>query len=344
MPWSGSGTFSRIYGASGWTDDKNAGTKILSSRHDTHDQDIADGINACLTRDNQAKPTSSLLPATDNTINLGSASFRWALINGQTPVLAGQSNVFSQSNSSSAFQTFQNTSTGTGATSVIQVLNSAHGVFLNIASTGYTGTLLTGSPVGESAALSTNSTLPLSIGTNATERIRIASDGSTINLQATAVQLNGIPFNTYSATKAASTSRNTTTTFASDPDLALTSIPAGTYEVEVVLFFDCTAAASGFKAQLSLSGTVANGVLAPFGANGSNTSNFLGYQNYAAGVINVMTFSSAFATATQNWIVARGTVTLSTTQNVALQWAQQTSSGSAAVLQVMSRMTLRRVA
>jgi hypothetical protein len=250
----------------------------------------------------------------------------------------------SRSRIRAAFQTFQNTSTGTGATSVIQVLNSAHGVFLNIASTGYTGTLLTGSPVGEAAALST-STLPLSIGTNATERIRIASDGSTINLQAAgAVQVNGIPFNTYSATKAASTSRNTTTTFASDPDLALTSVPAGTYEVEVVLFFDCTAAASGFKAQLSLSGTVANGVLAPFGANGSNTSNFLGYQSYAAGVINVMTFSSAFATATQNWIVARGSVTLSTTQNVALQWAQQTSSASAALLQVMSRLTLRRIA
>lgn len=83
MPWS-SGTFSRFYGATGWTDDKNASIKILSSRHDTHDQDLADGINACITRDNQAKPTANFLPATDNTLGLGSLAFRWTSINGIT--------------------------------------------------------------------------------------------------------------------------------------------------------------------------------------------------------------------------------------------------------------------
>ena len=76
MPW-GSGSFNRYYGATGWTDDKNATTFILASRHDTHDQDLADGINACLTRDNQAKPTASFLPNADNSYDLGSGSFSW---------------------------------------------------------------------------------------------------------------------------------------------------------------------------------------------------------------------------------------------------------------------------
>jgi hypothetical protein len=337
MPWSGTGTFSRIYGASGWTDDKNSGTKILSSRHDTHDQDIADGINACLTRDNQAKPTSSFLPATDNTINLGSASFRWATINGQAPALLGQQNSFSTSVAGNLLQQATNTNAGTTANVRWRLVNDVGNDFqLTLTSSGYSGAFLTSGPSGQSCSLFTNNSLPISIGTASIERIRIAADGT--------VSVGGVPINVYAAFKTASTSRNTTTTFASDPDLAFTNVPVGTYEIELALFFDSTLATPGFKAQISFSGTVANGILAPFGGNGSNSNNSLGYQSYAAGIINVMTFSPAFATTTQNWIVARGTVTLSTTQNVALQWAQQTSSANAAVLQVMSRLTLRRIA
>lgn len=76
MSWA-SGSFTRIFGATGWVDDKNAATNILSSRHDTHDQDIADGINACITRDNQAKPTADFLPAITATYNIGSAGVKW---------------------------------------------------------------------------------------------------------------------------------------------------------------------------------------------------------------------------------------------------------------------------
>lgn len=50
MPWS-AGTYSRLYGAAGWVDDRDAGTKILATRHDSHDQDLADGINACIKKD-----------------------------------------------------------------------------------------------------------------------------------------------------------------------------------------------------------------------------------------------------------------------------------------------------
>src|SRR3954469_22274166 len=117
MAWA-SGTFSRIYGATGWTDDKNNAVKILASRHDTHDQDLADGINSCLTRDNQAKPTSNFLPATDNTLSLGSASFRWLTLNGQSPALLAQENTFSLASAAAGtYRTIIRNQTATGYTS-----------------------------------------------------------------------------------------------------------------------------------------------------------------------------------------------------------------------------------
>lgn len=81
MGWSG-GAFSRFFGSTGWSDDKSAGTNIVATRHDTHDQDISDGINACLTRDNQAKPNADFAPNADNTLNIGSVSFRWHRVYG----------------------------------------------------------------------------------------------------------------------------------------------------------------------------------------------------------------------------------------------------------------------
>lgn len=63
MPWSG-GTFTRsngvFTGSLVWTDDKNAGTKITSAHHDTHDQDLAQGINACLNKNGQNSPTANI--------------------------------------------------------------------------------------------------------------------------------------------------------------------------------------------------------------------------------------------------------------------------------------------
>jgi hypothetical protein len=346
MAWA-AGTFSRIYGATGWTDDKNNAVKILASRHDTHDQDLADGINSCLTRDNQAKPTSSFLPATDNTINLGSALFRWAAINGVTfSNFARQdaANGFAVASvAAGAYRnTFQN-QTATGYTSLRLDNSVSRSLELDYAGPSYGSALITGGPTGESAAIGTIGSFPLSLYTNLTERIRIDGAGASINLQATSVQVNGTPINVLAASKAAATSRSSTTTFASDPDLAFTSVPAGTYDVEIVLFFDSVATTGGIKTQLSMSGTVGNGILEACACPATNSVSTQGYQSVSGGIIAVYTMLTGVAAATGNWIFARGTVALSTTQNVALQWAQQTSSANATTLQVMSRMTLRRI-
>lgn len=77
MSWDGSGSFTRVYGSTGWVDDRNASTYILATRHDTHDQDLADGINLCITKDGQSKPAASLTPNLDNAYNLGSSALTW---------------------------------------------------------------------------------------------------------------------------------------------------------------------------------------------------------------------------------------------------------------------------
>jgi len=64
MPWNGSGSFSRDNGTNTgltvWEDDFNVGTKIRADNHDTHDQDIADGIEACLAKNGENAMTGAL--------------------------------------------------------------------------------------------------------------------------------------------------------------------------------------------------------------------------------------------------------------------------------------------
>lgn len=63
MPWTGSvyirdnGVFT---GPLVWTDDRDAGTKITAAHHDTHDQDIADGITACLNKNGANQATADI--------------------------------------------------------------------------------------------------------------------------------------------------------------------------------------------------------------------------------------------------------------------------------------------
>jgi hypothetical protein len=63
MPWTGAiyvrdnGQFT---GSLVWTDDLNAAIKIQASRHDTHDQDIANGITACLNKNGANSPTTNI--------------------------------------------------------------------------------------------------------------------------------------------------------------------------------------------------------------------------------------------------------------------------------------------
>lgn len=74
MPWNGNGLFTRVRN---WVTDKNSGIKIVASLHDSEDDNLAAGIQACLTKNNENKPTADFRPSGDNNLSLGSPSLRW---------------------------------------------------------------------------------------------------------------------------------------------------------------------------------------------------------------------------------------------------------------------------
>jgi hypothetical protein len=77
MAWDGNGNFQRTYTSVGWVTDRDALTKILATRHDTNDNDMATGIAACLTKNGESKPTADFKPGTDATYAFGSSVARW---------------------------------------------------------------------------------------------------------------------------------------------------------------------------------------------------------------------------------------------------------------------------
>ncbi len=83
MPWTGaqgSQTFSRTNGSNTgdttWQKDDAASTGITSPRHDTHDQDIADAISACLKNDGGNTLTSNIPAGGFKLTNVGDATAR----------------------------------------------------------------------------------------------------------------------------------------------------------------------------------------------------------------------------------------------------------------------------
>ena len=63
MPWQPDGTFLRInpdYTGNVWDKDQKADIKVIATRHDFHDQDLADGIARCLNIDGYNKMFADL--------------------------------------------------------------------------------------------------------------------------------------------------------------------------------------------------------------------------------------------------------------------------------------------
>lgn len=83
MAWNGSGTFTRTNGVntgSGvWTSDRDASVKITASRHDTHDQDLAAGINACLAKNGENAMTGDLNMGGNDVTNAAAGTFSGAV-------------------------------------------------------------------------------------------------------------------------------------------------------------------------------------------------------------------------------------------------------------------------
>ncbi len=81
MPWSGvagSQTYSRsngtYTGTQTWAQDSGAGTKITSTNHDTHDNDLATAINACLKKDGGNAASADIPMGGNKLTNVGNAA------------------------------------------------------------------------------------------------------------------------------------------------------------------------------------------------------------------------------------------------------------------------------
>lgn len=83
MAWNGSGSFVRTNGTysgtSVWTSDRDASVKITASRHDTHDQDLAAGINACLAKNGENAMTGDLNMGGNDVTNAVAGTFSGAV-------------------------------------------------------------------------------------------------------------------------------------------------------------------------------------------------------------------------------------------------------------------------
>lgn len=79
MAFDGNGNYVRIHN---WTQDAANALDINAGEMDAEDNSIAGAFNLCVTRDGQGKMTTDFLPDTDNVLNLGTQTKRWATING----------------------------------------------------------------------------------------------------------------------------------------------------------------------------------------------------------------------------------------------------------------------
>ena len=77
MPWDGSGTFERTddtrTGADVWRQARDANVDVNAPDHDSHDEDLAEGIENCVARDGQNSPTGNLPMATHRHTGCGDA-------------------------------------------------------------------------------------------------------------------------------------------------------------------------------------------------------------------------------------------------------------------------------
>lgn len=84
MGWSG-GTYTRsdgvFTGTQIWQSNRDAGTKIVADRHDTHDQDLATGINQCLNKDGSNAATANLDAGTYKITRVGDGTAHTDAIN-----------------------------------------------------------------------------------------------------------------------------------------------------------------------------------------------------------------------------------------------------------------------
>lgn len=150
----------------------------------------------------------------------------------------------------------------------------------------------------------------------------------------------------FHAHKTGSTSRNTTTTPTDDPDLILTSVPAGTY-----LFFAYvkTNASAGSGGGIRFRLAVTAGAIDPdtgnfyldYGSSSSTATSGLGFASSQPPSTTITNPEPSTTTTRNMWW--SGVVEISQSANVSMQWAQNSSVAVNTTLFAKSSLTLLKV-
>jgi hypothetical protein len=130
--------------------------------------------------------------------------------------------------------------------------------------------------------------------------------------------------------KSATTTRASTTSLTTDPDITVSIPAAGTYEIRSFLGINPTGA-GGFNGEWEFSGTL-TGATNAFSLMGANLTG-LGWTitpNYYASISSPFTLTNS--TAFFAWISFLGTLQCSTSGTFALYWAQDSSNASGSSL------------
>jgi hypothetical protein len=121
------------------------------------------------------------------------------------------------------------------------------------------------------------------------------------------------------ADKDSATARNSTTTSTADPDLFLSNLAVGIWEVDILVQLGGTGAA-GFRFQLSQTGTMTGTVAAVGNMNGAVAP-------VSVGLNTDVTFA-AIAGTNNEWLHIKGRVDVSVSGTLAFAWAQNSSNVS----------------
>ena len=151
--------------------------------------------------------------------------------------------------------------------------------------------------------------------------------------------------------KSSATSRNTTTSYSNDPELANIPLEVGTYEIELVGQFTlATTATQKIKTQWAFTGTWNGGTAARacFGPGSAQTGNPTAVTDMFIQALHVNGQDAVYdvAAGTGSYSSFRelaGQVTVTAAGNLSLQWAQSASSANNTTLQEGSYFRVRRI-
>lgn len=141
----------------------------------------------------------------------------------------------------------------------------------------------------------------------------------------------------YKSVKSSSTARSSTTILAADPELLISSIPIGTYALELwVLPSQAASGSIGLKYDLNFSGTVTTNiysVLASINGTFSAGTSLIG--NTPAQL-----YSTVFNFPGADYILIKGTFVVTAAGSLSFRWAQNTSSINATSISSGSYMKI----